>query len=216
MWAIIKNDEVEQVVINPVPITIGDVRHPPNIFSQWSEEEKKKEGIYKLFVKTADERFWEIHGTTYEIDHEQGHAYETPVKEAKNIQGIKSYLINEIQERAYVILVQSDWMVLRAWETKGKKPIPVELVEYRDQVREVADRKVIEVGNLNTVEELEEYSLNDGWPVFVQKPPYSRIQVLEAERQRIEEMIEKRRRIAALIAIEGLETSNENEALNED
>ena len=50
----------------------------------------------------------------------------------------------------------------------------------------------------------------------MQKPPYSRIQVLEAERQRIEEMIEKRRRIAALIAIEGLETSNENEALNED
>jgi len=216
MWAIVKNDEVEQVIINPVPVTIGSVRHPPNIFSQWTEEEKKNEGIYKLFMKTCDERFWEVHGTTYEINHDDGVVYETPVKEAKSIQGIKSYLINEIQERAYVILVQSDWMVLRAWETKGKKPIPVELVEYRDKVRDCADRKVVEISNMSAIEELEEYSLNDGWPVYVQKPPYSRIQVLEAERQRIEEMIEKRRRIAALIALEGLETGNENEALNED
>ena len=52
--------------------------------------------------------------------------------------------------------------------------------------------------------------------MYVERPPYSRIQVLEAEKQRIEEMIDKRRRIAAIIAAEGKDTTPENEALNED
>ena len=107
-------------------------------------------------------------------------------------------------------------MVIRAWETKGAKPIPVELVTYRDQVREAADRKVIEVEQMETIEECEAYSLDEGWPMYVERPPYSRIQVLEAEKQRIEEMIDKRRRIAAIIAAEGKDTTPENEALNED
>ena len=33
MWAVIKDNEVEQVIINPVPITVKEVRHPPQIFS---------------------------------------------------------------------------------------------------------------------------------------------------------------------------------------
>jgi len=216
MWAVIKDNEVEQVIINPVPITVKEVRHPPQIFSAWSKQELRDEGIYDLYVRTADETFWEIEGTQFEIDHENGKVYEQPMKNARPMNGVKAYLINEVQERAYVILIQSDWMVIRAWETKGAKPIPIELVTYRDQVREAADRKVIEIEQMESIEQAEAYKLDDDWPIYVERPPYSRIQVLEAEKQRIEEMIDKRRRIAAIIALDGKETSPENEALNED
>ena len=186
--------------------------------SIWQQGDLSKDPLSSHQPDEVDcpESSFRIEGTQFEIDHENGKVFEQPMKNPRPMNGVKAYLINEIQERAYVILIQSDWMVIRAWETKGAKPIPVELVTYRDQVREAADRKVIEVEQMETIEECEAYSLDEGWPMYVERPPYSRIQVLEAEKQRIEEMIDKRRRIAAIIAAEGKDTTPENEALNED
>ena len=230
MWALLNEDrsDVEQVIINPVPIRIGEVQHPAQIFSTWSHEELCEVGIYQLYVQTCDETYWEVLGTDFELDHDKYVVYEKPIKQPKPVHNTKAYLVCEVQERAYVILLQSDWAVLRAWETNGRKPVPSELLEYRDQVRECADRKVIEIDQLDTIEECESYDIEAGWPVYVERAPYSRIQVLEAEKKRIEEMIQKRRRIAAIIALEAKEngefddlaqsgkTGNVEEALNED
>ena len=39
MYALVENNEVKQIITNPKPLIIGDVRYPAKIFELWSESE---------------------------------------------------------------------------------------------------------------------------------------------------------------------------------
>ena len=46
MWALVKDNTVKDLYNYPKSVVIDSVRYPKNIFTLFSEEEKKKIGIY--------------------------------------------------------------------------------------------------------------------------------------------------------------------------
>ena len=45
MWSQILGGQVLRVIPHPVPLTIGDIQYPRNIFIRWSKAELKAIGI---------------------------------------------------------------------------------------------------------------------------------------------------------------------------
>ena len=46
MWALIKDNKIEQIYQRPKSLVIGEVRYPSNMFSKYTDAEKAAIGIY--------------------------------------------------------------------------------------------------------------------------------------------------------------------------
>lgn len=72
-----------------------------------------------------------------------------------SISNAKAEKISEIKNRAYAILSQTDWYIIRSKETG--EAIPKDVREHRSQVRANSDSFEQEINNLQTVEEVLNY-----------------------------------------------------------
>jgi hypothetical protein len=81
--------------------------------------------------------------------------WETTLHEAK------SDKIQEIKDRAYEVLSETDWYITR--EQEMGEPIPQDVLDHRSQVRSDSNNFEQEVNNLETVEDVlnYEYSFPD-------------------------------------------------------
>jgi len=70
----------------------------------------------------------------------------------------KSDKIQEIKDRAYEVLSETDWDISRKQETG--EAIPQDVLDHRPQVRADSDTFEQEVNNLTTVEEVLNYDYN--------------------------------------------------------
>ena len=59
MWAKVVGGEVEQVILNPVPIKADGILHPAQILSAWSSKELLYIGIYPLERKSYNSKFFD-------------------------------------------------------------------------------------------------------------------------------------------------------------
>jgi len=66
--------------------------------------------------------------------------------------------IQEIKDRAYEVLSETDWYISRKQETG--EAIPQDVLDHRPQVRADSDTFEQEVNNLTTVEEVLNYDYN--------------------------------------------------------
>jgi hypothetical protein len=48
MWALIKDNKIEQIYQRPKSLVIGEVRYPSNMFTKYTDEEKAAIGIYPV------------------------------------------------------------------------------------------------------------------------------------------------------------------------
>lgn len=186
MWAKVVDNKVEQIILNPVPISVNGVLHPAQILSAWSTKELLDIGVYSLEKKTFDDKFFIKKGTKFIIEKEK--VIEEPVLEDRNIDEVKEELMTQANVRAYLILSETDWMVQRAWEQPDQRPISKKLIDYREQVRIASDTKVSEIKALTTVLKLSEYNMNDSWPIVPHPSDYTREEILRAEKARIEKL----------------------------
>lgn len=204
MWAIVKTDQegkryVEQTVLNPVPFSVEGKIYDIITFTK-GPEYLASLGVYPLYVDKVDERFWIKIGTQLVIDDVEQKVTEMIVKEPRDTSWVKQAVQHEINVMAYERLLKTDWMITRAWETNGAKPVPMEILRWREEIRKICDRKQLDIKSLDTIEQLEAYDIDEGWPVFEPRTEVEEhVTVLQAEQARVREVMEKRRQIAAYL-----------------
>ena len=139
-WAIVKNDQVIEILNGAKAVTINGIQYPSNIFSIWPKADLKNIGIYPTQItSTIDER---THigtgGVTYTIntDHVAIHynkrahtlvdVNEVDDKGNKILdsngkqivtKGLKTKLLEQVDQNAHSVLAPSDWMTTRQMET---------------------------------------------------------------------------------------------------
>ena len=66
MWAYIKDNKIEEIIVRPKDMVIDDVRHSRKIFTAWTWDELNTIGIYTVEVGTqGDDRFEITSSPTY-------------------------------------------------------------------------------------------------------------------------------------------------------
>ena len=56
MHAIVKDNNITQIITNPKSIVIGDVRYPAKIFELWSKSELNAIGIYEVVTDSTNKK----------------------------------------------------------------------------------------------------------------------------------------------------------------
>ena len=127
-WAIVKNNQVIEILNGAKAVTINGIQYPSSIFGgSWSKAELKNIGIYPTQItSTIDNRTHAgTGGVTYTIntDHvaihynKKAHVLEDVTNEDKSVTaGLKSKLLAEVDTNAYKVLAPSDWMTTRQIE----------------------------------------------------------------------------------------------------
>ena len=138
-------------------ITIGDIQHPQQIFTLWTEAERNAIGIYTIEIDQTnrkDEKWYINKDVTYAFgsgkvtgsygtatarahadslftaqDETDGLGTEGELK----AEGLKTKLIRNIKESAEKILNKTDWYVTR--KTEKATAIPSSITTHRDAVR---------------------------------------------------------------------------------
>jgi hypothetical protein len=67
MWALIKDNKIEQIYQRPKSLVIGEVRYPSNMFTKYTDAEKAAIGIYPVEDSgtKGDDRFENTSQATY-------------------------------------------------------------------------------------------------------------------------------------------------------
>ena len=132
-WAIVKNNQVIEILNGAKAVTINGIQYPSSIFNgSWTKAELKNIGIYPTQItSTLDNR---THvgtgGVTYTVntDHvaihyaKKAHVIEDVSSTDENgdsvlTKGLKTKLLEQVDNNAYKVLAPSDWMTTRQIET---------------------------------------------------------------------------------------------------
>ena len=127
-WAIVKNNQVIEILKGAKAVTINGIQYPSSIFGAWTKADLKKIGVYPTQItSTIDSKTHKATGgVTYTVntDHvaihhaKKEHVLEDVTNEDKSVTtGLKSKLLAEVDTNAYKILAPSDWMTTRQMET---------------------------------------------------------------------------------------------------
>lgn len=126
-WAIVKADQVIEIITGGNGITLNGIHHPASIFSVWSLAELKAIGIYPVIqTSTLDERTHrETGGVTYTVNtndvsvhyNKVAHTLDDVTTDGVVSKGLKTRLKEQVERNAYSILQPSDWMTVRQIET---------------------------------------------------------------------------------------------------
>ena len=154
MWALIKDNKIEQIYRRPKSLVIGEVRYPSNMFTKYTDAEKAAIGIYPVEDSGAkgDDRFENTSQATYTwsasdkkvttsytitekslVDVEAKDASGNNILDEKGnkiyIYGLKTQAKNLAKKRANDYISRFNWLVERSIYDSSK-PIPDAVKTY--------------------------------------------------------------------------------------
>ena len=126
-WAIVKNNQVIEILNGAKAVTINGIQYPSNIFSIWPKADLKNIGIYPTQITSTIDNKTHVGtgGVTYTIntDHvaihynKKAHVIEDVTNEDKSVTlGLKTKLLEQVDDNANKILTPTDWMTVRQLE----------------------------------------------------------------------------------------------------
>ena len=175
MYAIVKDNNITQIIINPKSIVIGDVRYPAKIFSLWSQSELNNIGIYKVVTDSTNKKDDEYYiNTNEEYNYADGQVTRswgtaTPKQlEDKNatdengvelnpvvvIEGLKTQKKKIVKSQASGLLTPTDWYIVKASEVADYS-VPSNITTFRADVRSKSNEMETQIDACTNVEELE-------------------------------------------------------------
>tara|TARA_Y100000817_G_C16860854_1_gene545748 strand:+ start:3307 stop:3900 length:594 start_codon:yes stop_codon:yes gene_type:complete len=168
MWALVKANQVIKIFNTPQAFEHKDIKHPANIFSSWSAEEKAAIGIYPVQEDRSnvkDEKFYKNREGGYSFDATnkvvkkvwktaEDHQMEDKTVDGVNVQGLKTRKVNEVNNQAYTILKDTDWMVIKASEVSDYS-VPDNVTKFRAAVRAKSNDMVLRIKATKDVRVLE-------------------------------------------------------------
>ena len=178
MYAIVKDNNITQLITNPKSIVIGDVRYPAKIFSLWSQSELNNIGIYEVvtdstnkkdeayYINTneeytyADGQVTKSWGTATPKKLEDEDAVDkngNPVLDEDGVQiinyGLKTQKKRIVKKEASGLLAPTDWYVIKANEVADYN-VPENITTFRADVRSKSNEMESQIDACNNVEEL--------------------------------------------------------------
>ena len=142
-------------------VTIGDIQHPKQIFTIWTDAERNAIGIYTVEMdnsKKNDEKWYTNTNITYTFSGgkvtgsygdatAKAHANTTWTSQDKTdgkipecedvgdvaVKGLKTILIEQVKSQAEGILNKTDWYVIRKADTD--EAVPSSIATHRAAVR---------------------------------------------------------------------------------
>ena len=157
MFALVESGSITKYFSGNQGVTIGDVQHPKQIFTLWTESERNAIGIYEVTIdesKRKDEKWYINTNITYTFsggkvtgsygdatakahadtlytaqDETDGLGTEGDVK----VKGLKTKLIRTVKSQAANELAKTDWYVVR--KTEEDTAIPSAITTHRRAVR---------------------------------------------------------------------------------
>jgi hypothetical protein len=175
MYAIVKDNNITQLITNPKSIIIGDVRYPAKIFSLWSQSELNNIGIYEVITDLTNKK-----DEAYYINTDEEYTYAdgqvtrswgtaTPKQlEDRNatdkngveldpvvvVEGLKTQKKRIVKSQASGLLAPTDWYVIKANEVADYN-VPENITTFRADVRSKSNEMESQIDACNNVEELE-------------------------------------------------------------
>ena len=130
-WAIVKNNQVIEILNGAKAVTINGIQYPSSIFGAWTKADLKNIGIYPTQITSTIDNKTHVGtgGVTYTIntDHvaihynKKAHVIEdvsSTDDDGNSIltKGLKTKLLEQVDRNANNILTPTDWMTVRQLE----------------------------------------------------------------------------------------------------
>ena len=168
MWALVKANQVIKIFNGAQAFEHNDIKHPANIFSSWSAEEKAAIGLYPVQTDNSnykDPTFYKNRSESFQFDATnkvvkkvwktaEDHEMEDKTVDGVTVEGLKTKKINEVNNQAYTILKDTDWMAIKASEVSDYS-LPDNVSKFRTAVRAKSNDMVTRIKATKDVRVLE-------------------------------------------------------------
>lgn len=145
-----------QYIQDGAPFTVNGTSYPAGWLNASSAEEKAAIGLVEVTVvgQREDDRF-------YWVSESLADGVLTYTNTPKDLDGLKTQWVKQINQTAYSLLLPSDWMVVKALETSST--VPAEWTTYRAAVRSTATATVAAIDAVTDVAALQA-AIQVTWP----------------------------------------------------
>ena len=168
MWALVKANQVIKIFNGAQAFEHNDIKHPANIFSSWSAEEKAAIGLYPVQTDNSnykDPTFYKNRSESFQFDATnkvvkkvwktaEDHEMEDKTVDGVTVEGLKTKKVNEVNNQAYTILKDTDWMAIKASEVSDYS-VPDNVSKFRTAVRAKSNDMVTRIKATKDVRVLE-------------------------------------------------------------
>ena len=168
MWALVKANQVIKIFNGAQAFEHNDIKHPANIFSSWSAEEKAAIGLYPVQTDNSnykDPTFYKNRSESFQFDATnkvvkkvwktaEDLEMEDKTVDGETVEGLKTKKVNEVNNQAYTILKNTDWMVIKASEVSDYS-LPDNVSKFRTAVRAKSNDMVTRIKATKDVRVLE-------------------------------------------------------------
>ena len=168
MWALVKANQVIKIFNGAQAFEHNNIKHPANIFSSWSVEEKAAIGLYPVQTDNSnykDPTFYKNRSESFQFDATnkvvkkvwktaEDLEMEDKTVDGETVEGLKTKKVNEVNNRAYTILKDTDWMVIKASEVSDYS-LPDNVSKFRTAVRTKSNDMVTRIKATKDVRVLE-------------------------------------------------------------
>ena len=189
MYALVEDNNIKEIITNPKPLLIGDVRYPAKIFQLWSQDELNAIGIYEVitdFTNKKDEEYYintneEYNYADQKVTRSWGTAKPKRINDENAVDdddnnildndgnqviyfGLKTEKKKIVKAQASSLLAPTDWHVIKANEVTDYN-VPENITTYRAEVRAKSNEMETQIDACTTVEQLKTlytYTTTDG------------------------------------------------------
>jgi hypothetical protein len=155
MFAIVKNGVVQKIVFPNQGFTYEGQEYPASWVQLLSAEHKASLGIVdaEYEPRPNDKYYWVAEGAP-RYDGGSNKAIVSFTKFPKDVAQLKTTLSNEVNATAYSILLPSDWMAVKAYETGTE--MDTAWKTWRQSIREQAATQIAAINACTTCDALAE------------------------------------------------------------
>ena len=179
MHAIVKDNNITQLITNPKSVVIGDVRYPAKIFELWSKSELNAIGIYEVVTDSTNKKNDAYYNNTNEeynytdgqVTRSWGNATPKRLNDENAVDengenvldddgnqvvnyGLKTEKKKIVKQQASGLLAPTDWHVIKANEVSDYS-VPENITTFRADVRSKSNEMETQIDACNNVDELE-------------------------------------------------------------
>ena len=180
MYALVKNDNIEKIIINPKALIIDDVQYPAKIFQLWSSSELNAIGIYEVITDTSnfkDEYYYintneQFNYSDNKVTRSWGNASPKRLEDEDAVDengdpvldddgnqiinyGLKTKKKRIVKQQASGLLAPTDWYVVKATEV-AEYNVPENITSFRTEVRAKSNEMENQIDACTTVDELKQ------------------------------------------------------------
>ena len=188
MFALVKDDKIEKIFTRPVGFMIDDNQYPKEVFTLWTNEERKNIGIYEVITDSTNKKDEEYYNNTNEefnfsdeqVTRSWGNATAKKLEDedakdndGNNVldddgnqvinYGLKTEKKRIIKQQASGLLNPTDWYIIKATEVQSYN-VPENITNFRTEVRTTSNEMETKIDACNSVDELKslyEYTEQD-------------------------------------------------------